>query len=100
MGCPAPNAWTGLLGLSPLLEDMTTSTSSEYLYCSIRGTMPPTGCTSMSMTAILRAQSSLRSVYMEPWATPFSIMSPFMSHACWVLSRVTSMDAAVCSLVQ
>ena len=29
IGCPAPNRWTGRLGLSPILDDMMTSTSSE-----------------------------------------------------------------------
>ncbi len=90
MGCPAPKRCTGRFGFSPIFDDITTSTSSENLYCSIRGTTPPTGCTSTSMEAILLAHSVLRLLYTDPCTTPLIIMSPFMDTASAVLSRVTS----------
>ena len=49
------------------------------------------------MSAILEALYSLRSGYTEPWTTPLIIMSPLISHAFAVLSRVVSREYFVFS---
>ena len=43
IGCPAPIRCLGLFSGSPLIEYITASTKSAYLYISINGTTAPIG---------------------------------------------------------
>ena len=82
IGWPQPNMWIGRLGGIVDLAERRIRNNSRYLCFSIRGTIPPIGCTAKPLcspeTSPIKAPAwALRSSWRPPWTGPFrSISSP------------------------